>query len=419
MERRYFLFLIVILSGMILAMSYDIIPRVITGLGAGNDISVSIKSKLAGKIKLGYEPYINYSQEQVINAEFMNTGTETLTEQLEVKIYTLNNSRLQLLASYYDTFATLRPGMSKSLRIVFVPPDLGVYYIKARASYDGRMTETWGSFMVVYYPPPQEIIPGPVTIVYPPEAPKAGVANMSLQYSDKAELGQGQSTLLGVIVKNTGDVKLHNLKFTISTTSLIGTDINPKQVFELSPKESVVFVITVDVPETVPPGLYPIDFEVVADELKRSGIITLNVTPVVVPVLEDLYRIILNYQFLISEIEQEIYNASLKGFNVTLPSESLDNAKVSLNIAKQYYYSGRYEDAKNKLNDVKRHIEDAVFRLAIINIPVFKFPAYVPVLLILIAVLLVLLTVLGYLLKKRGEEELKRPRLLRGREETE
>lgn len=414
MDKKFVALISTVIILLILALNYNFL---ITGLSNLAGINVAIQEKISGKLLLALQPFLELGKTQNIYAEFINTGTNPVTAKIEEKIYIYANGTLKPIAYYYDISVPLNPGMRRSYNTVFVPPSVGLYYIRARTSYDNKIIETWGVFSVYYPPAPVPPILPPIA---PPAAPPApvgiGVPQLSLEYPEKVKVSQGGSTLINITVRNVGDVTLHNLKLYISTTSLINFEINPKQIASLALNKSAIFLISIDVPLTTPEGLYSFDFELMSDEIKEGRKIILEVVAAPVSEEEEIRQTILNYEFLISEIEQEIISASLEGFDVTLANQSLNSAKLSLDIARDYVKLKKFEEAKRELEKVKESLEDAVFQLASITLYVYKPPAFIPWLILLLIILIIVGILAYYYYKKRRK---RRPKILRALGETE
>jgi len=391
---------------------YIFLPKSFTGFAVQRNVSISIGQVLKGEITgMTYKNVVEFSSVQNISIEFTNVGSIPLTEKIEVRIYFNNQTKLQEMAYYYDSPALLIPGQRRIYTVSFFPPQLGVYYLKARVEYDSRVREKWGAFLVTYTPPIQIITPSPPSM--PSVSVKeVGLLSMSLKYPEKVEIPQGETKVFNISVNNTGEVSLNNIKLFISTTSLIEVETNPKQVFKLMPGNSTLFLVSINASKT-PPGKYPFDFEVVTDETKEGRSIELIVTSIAPPLKEEVYETILNYEYLISEIQSEINSTALRGIDVSIPQNTLNEAKTSLEAAKEYYQQGNYENAKIKLEEVRKYLEDAVYQLASVSITVY-LPAYAPFPVVLVAILLGMAFFLLILLtrRKRKEKE-KRPKLLR------
>jgi len=379
---------------------------------------VAIKSRTDGTILLDYNYTVQLTTSQNITAEFINTGSTNYTARIEITIYYYNNTTANLdeLATYYDTYVFLNPGERQSFKTSFLPIRTGYYYIKVRVSYGSKVGEQWGSFYVFwYYERTREIIHvitsiGGGTI---PAQTEFGITGLELRYKDEIDLYPGQEILLGVTLNNTGTINLHNIKFYSSVTEYIDFEVNPKEIYELGFGEYNIFLISLKLSEDIPEGEYDFFFEVLCLETKRTGNIELNVTSLAKPSLRDeIYETILNYEYLITELDYEIYLTSSKGFNTSRAEIYLDNAKKNLQKAREYFDKEEYEDAKDFLDRVKRDLENVVFELAAITFRVYVYPAYSPFLiLILLLMILIGVIIAIYLYKKKRKK--KKPKIIK------
>jgi hypothetical protein len=417
MKKFFYLLIISIIAILFFNFLFKFFQAGITGF-VGANFSVNVSETLKGELLLSYKEKLEWGENQPILAEFINTGSVNAEERIEVRIYYNYGGQLQLLAYYYDWQTILKPGESRSYKVNFLPPYIGTYYIKARVPYDGKVIETWKAFIVIYTPPPPQVqiitLPPP-SVPVPTEIVETGVPRMEIDYPENVTIAQGESKLLSILVKNTGQVSLKNMRLSVSTSSLFGIEINPKEVFKVSPNETAVFLVLVSVPKQASVGNYPLDFEVITDKIKEGRRINIQVVSALPPIEEEVREEILNYEYLISEIQAQIDVAASKGLDVSKAQASLDKAKIGLEIAKSYYNQGNYYDAKKKLDEVRDYLQDAVFQLSLIQIPVYYpvFPWF-PLILLLIIVIVIILVLVLIRKKKKEEKELKRPKLLRG-----
>jgi hypothetical protein len=414
--EKHILFIIVLSAILFLFLFYKVIPLMITGFSTFNNIYVSIEEKIDGRITVDLQPYLEIGKTQNIYAEFSNTGTTQVTAIIEEKIYFYDNGRLNLSAYYYDASVLVKPGMKRGFDTVFIPPQIGTYYVDTKASYSTKKVEVWNAFLVFYYlqPFPQPTLPS-YGITLPSAA--AEESKLSLDYPKEVKLSHGESKLISITVKNTGKTPVHNLKLYVSTSNLLGININPKQVYGLELNKSTIFLISVEVPSDITDGKYPLGFEVMSDEINEQGAISLEISALSISIKDDVYQTILNYEYLITEIENDILSTSLKGFDVSLAQKSLDNAKINIQLAMDYYTSEDYDKARDKLVEVKRYLEDAVFQLANATL-VVKAPAFFLVWIIIVVIIIaVLLVFFVYWWRKKKKKE--RPRLLRATTESE
>ena len=396
------------------------------GITGFNAADVSIKPKTHGTILLDYDSIVNLTESQNITVEFVNTGTSNYTARIEITMYMYNNTtgNLQELANYYDTSVFLYPGSRKSFKTTFLPNRVGTYYIKVRVPYDAKVAEYWGSFFVVwYYYQIPEIIHvvtyvGGGTI---PAQKEVGIADLNLDYKDKIDLYPGQKILLNIGVNNTGTINLHNLKFYSSTTEYINFEVNPKEIYELGYGESNIFLVSLEVSKDIPEGEYDFFFEVLGLEISRTGDIKLNITSLAKPSEKDeIYNTILNYEYLITELDHEIYLTSLKELNTSRAEKYLDDARKNLQRARDYFDKEDYENAKDVLDKVKRDLENVVFELAAISFKVYIYPAYSPFLILILLLMIIIGIILFVYLHKKREKK-KKPKIIKEftEEETE
>jgi hypothetical protein len=379
-------------------------------------LNVSIQEKISGKLLLAYQPSIEIGNQQNIYTEFINTGTSQVTEKIEVRVYGYVNGTLKPLAYYYDISVPLAAGMRRGFKSVFVPPNTGLYYIQAKSSYDTKVVEVWGAFSVYYPPAPVIPIYVPAPAAPPAAPPVVGAPELILEYPELVKFYVGEKKLINVSVKNVGTGAAHNLKLYISISSLINISIYPKQFSALNPNETLIFVISIEIPTTMQEGIYPLEFEVMNDErIKKTGEISLQVSLIPPPEEEEISQKILNYEFLISQIQQQINLAFLQGYDVSLANKSLSLAKTSLENAKDYLKLKKIKDARKELENVERKIQDAALQLASTTLYIYKPPAILWWLILLIILAIVLAMLFYWYLKRKR----RRPKLLRRIEETE
>ncbi len=418
MKKFFYLLIISIFVILVFNLFFKFFQAGITGF-VGANFSLNVSEVLKGELLLSYKEQLEWGEFQPIVVDFLNVGSVNLEEKIEVRIYYNYGGKLQLLAYYYDMQTILKPGESRTYKVNFLPPTIGTYYIKVRVPYDGKVIETWKAFIVIYIPPPPQVeiitLPAPPSVSAPTEIVETGVPRMEIECPENVTITQGESKLLSILVKNTGQVSLKNMRLSVSTSSLFGIEINPKEVFKVSPNETAVFLVLVSVPKQAFVGNYPFDFEVITDKIKEGRRINIEVVSALPPIEEEVREEILNYEYLISEIQAQIDVAASKGLDVSKAQASLDKAKISLEIAKSYYNQGNYYDAKKKLDELRDYIQDAVFQLSLVQIPVYYpvFP-FLPLILLLIIIIVMILVIILIRKKKKEEKELKRPKLLRG-----
>jgi hypothetical protein len=422
--KKIFIILILFLLLVSSIIIYKIFPETITGFAVGNT-TIRIANKLKGEItSLILDESIELGNIQQIYTEFTNTGSINLTEKIEVIVYIHNETgKLIELAYYYDSQTILKPSLRRGYNVSFLPQQVGLYYVRVKVDYDSSVKERWGAFFAVYNvtTPPIQYVPAPSEGGAPTLIVKEkGEPRMSIEYPKNVKILQGEKKLLNITVKNIGEIYLTNIRFYTTMTKLIEIDINPKQVFKLYPNESVIFLVSFDVPTSTPEGKYPFDFEVINDRTKESGSIEIEVVSIPPSIKEDVYETILNYEYILSEIQNEIDSAALKGMDVRLPLSTINKARISLDTAKRFYEEEKYDDAKKELINTKQYFEEAVLQLASLGIEITlsaAFPWWI--ILVIVIILMVLPILLIFMKKKKEEKEKKRPKLLRNLSETE
>ncbi|MEM7825369.1 MAG: NEW3 domain-containing protein [Candidatus Aenigmatarchaeota archaeon] len=413
MKKFFYLLIVSIFAVLFFSFISNFFPFGTTSF-VGANFSVNITEIKRGELLLSYREYLEWGEFQNISVEFLNTGSVNVEEKIEIRVFYNYGGKLELLAYYYDSTVVLKPGEKRNYRVNFLPPYVGAYYIKVRVPYDGKVLETWKGFVVIYTPPSPRIeiisLPGPPA---PTEIIETGVPRMEIVYPENITIAQGESKLFSIIVKNTGQVSLKNMRLSVSTLSSFEFEITPKEIFKVSPNETAIFLVLLTIPNRTYPGTYPFDFEVITDKMKEGRKISIEVVSILPLLEEELKETIIYYEYLISEIQTQIDNAALKGIDVSQAQDSLDEAKKSLEIAKSYYDLGKYLDAKRKLDEVRDHLQDAVYKLSLALIPIY-YPAFpwIPLILLLIIILIILIILVRR--KKKEEKELKRPKLLRG-----
>jgi hypothetical protein len=409
--------LVVIVLSMILFLGYN--QMAVTGF---NTADVSIKEKMQGQILMNYFSNVNLTSSQNVTVEFTNTGTGNYSARIEMTVYFYNTTTLSLeqLATYQDNYAFLNPGERKSFSTVFIPTKLGTYYIKARVPFGSMVNEGWGSFFVTYYfdmSPEVKFIATSYGGGFISGQREFGVSSLELSYNTTIDTYPGQKLLLPIKLINTGTVNLHGLKFYSSTTENINFDVNPKEIYQLTQNESNLFLVSLEISNNTQPGKYDFYFQILGIEIKRAGSITLNVESIAKSIKDEVYNDIINYEYLITDINYQIYLTQNKGFNTTNAELYLDDAIKSLQEARNYYDQGNYEQARNLLDRVKKDLEKVVLELAAVTARVYTYPAFDPYLiLLLLIIILIALIIFLYLRRKRSK---RRPKLIRSFTEEE
>lgn len=401
---------IFILLLVLLVLSLVVTPE-ITGFSI-HQLSVSVNGKMKGEISaFVYDPLVNITKPQKIYVEFLNSGTENYSVKLETFVYFYEDGKLEEMAYYYDSTVELFPGMRRPFESVFVPNEMGTYYIKARVNYGTKRIEAWGSFYVTY----PDYIPY-IPAEYQPIVTYVEVnPSLSLEYPESVDTYPGRSVLTNIKVKNTGNATLHEVKLQLSATNMLDIDLNPKDSYYLEPGETLVFLMDIYANNNISIGEYPVDFELITREVKETGTISVNVRPYNMSLEEEVRKTIQNYEYLINELQREIIEATANDLDVTAAQVELDQAKEKLQEAKDYYDSKEYENAMDVLDEIKDILKDVALKLSQASFTVFVAPAFSPYWILIIAILMAIIFLLFF--KKRKKKE--KPKLLRASEGSE
>jgi hypothetical protein len=423
MNRKfYFDILLAVAIIVILGLA---VPSTITGF-AVNQIYLSIESSMDVEITLfDYDGFINLDipEKQNITVEIRNTGTENYTARIEEFIYFYDDSVLNEVAYYYDSEVQLLPGMRRMFKTTFQATRIGYYYIKLKIAYGSKRAEAWGTFYSGYIIP--NTTPGgggggggtgtgtgdgwtPAQIYYVP----APSLNLSLEYPEEIEVYPGKSIMTSIKAINGGpNATFHEVRLYVSSSNLLDIEVNPKQVYYLDPNTSTVFLLDIKTPADIPIGEYSIDFDLITREVKKTGTIKANVVPYNITLKEEVEKTILNYEYLITELERQLLEEYLKGTNVSSAESFLELAKQNLQEAKNFYDLMEFERAMKKLDVVKQNLKDTVFHLAQSAFALFV-PGFSPIWILIIAIMIGLLFL--FVLSRRKK---KKPKLLRAVEE--
>lgn len=408
-EKFVLIFSILVFTAVIL-LNYETIKVRITSWATFSDVGVAIEPLTKGVITqiILKSRLLLLGEKQTVFVEFHNIGSSTLDMKIEHHYYVYNESRLDIVASYYDSRVLLPAGSKRRFNTTFIAPVAGLYYVQIRIPHNNKVVQTWESFYVYSVGPPATV---PVTIITPPPAPPvAGPAKASIIAPDKVAVVQGDYETFEVSVINVGDRVLNNLKFYTSIPDLLNISINPKMVRSLGLNSSSLFLVTVGAPSDVEEGVYLLEIEFATEEVKYSEKIDIEVVSSNITDITYLWNLIVNYEYLISRIDSEIYSAALEGYDVSVANESLNNARAHLNLAKDYFEKKEYDDTKKELTIVIKYLQDAVFQLASVTLYVYRPPAYSPIFLFLLEAFLALLIFLLIYLYRRKK---RKPKALR------
>jgi len=298
-----------------------------------------------------------------------NAGnTMSSPTQAKIIVYLFNGTDLLQEALYTDNIIDYYPNLSRNYSVNFVPEDTGIYFVKSNISFDSVEFLVWNAFIVSELPSTTSdadsdpSLPAPTVIIQVPR--------MDLQYPRDVRVEQGDSAVFAVDVGNSGTAYLHSLKVFISSSNLLEFDVNPKQVKLISPSHDYLqssntsFLVSVGVPEDTPPGNYPLDFRIVSDQIDSVGKVTVTVLPGGAFSIDDIEQRMLNYGVIISDVEHRMLAAGRRGIEVSQPNGSLNGAISGLEAVRILFGQGKYGEARDGLDTVKRNLERATLQLA-------------------------------------------------------
>lgn len=401
----------------------DITGMLIAGVDVGSKTRVRVTS-------FDYPVYPDFGQFVNVTIEVQNSGSVGYDEKIEVFV---KNSTMDQVAYYYDAVTHLNPGERKSFRFIYLPPDYGVYYMQLRVSYaETKRLETWGVIVVspqgygdqtdetsetgtetegnVVYIGYQTSEGGYLGGEIIPLEMSGSVHRMEIDAPRNLELSKGESRVTYVDVSNSGNSTLHNLKLTTYTHN-IDVDVFPKFLVKFPPKTSNVFMISIKVPTDIEPNLYSLDMEFSSDEIDVVKKMILNITDL--SLKEVAYENMINYKYVLAELEKQVLNALEQGLEVSEIKTRLDFLKGRMEDIENYYEEGSYTTVSRELDEIRPEIQTLLLDFAIVNIPE-KEPVFFRasnVILWIIVALISLVVVLAYKYLK-SKKEVKRPKLL-------
>ncbi len=381
-------------------------------LATDRDISVSIKSVEMGRILFfDYSPVVEVYDPQSVSVEFINTGSASFQQNIEITIMDIN---LSFVGNYTDDYVTMSPGQTRQYSIQHVTDEPGYYWIRAMSTFSEKYVVAWGLYLVngtkIYpYIPP---------IIFPPteaEISRASAAvyidtmypYLSLEYPSNITLTQNQSTVTYVAVKNTGDADASNVILLPKSVG-IKIDVTPKLIPEILMSDEGVFIISIDVSEDTEPGIYPIDFVVLADDARSKGhmdVIVKQLHP-----MDEFNSSILNYAFLLKRLRNDAIKASIEGKNITSTLLQLDEGDRYLDLARTSFSKKDYDETRRNLLIVKEHIENAALELARARVTQLYHAVFPIVSILLLLIAFAILTIMLFMhhrqraKKEKGEE---------------
>ena len=369
---------------------------------------------IIGDALINFElPYlVPLGEYENITAIFTSASPSQMVAYTEITVYILANGSLEEQSKYTSSPFIVNTSESKSFNISYLTNLIGLHYVKAVGYYEGKFVEVWSIFYV-HYPLPKVFYVPPVAQIIVQPTPQISSA-FNITYQDTIKLYRNDSYLFSIFIKNTGEAVLNNLRAYISTVNFVDVNINPKIISKVSLNSSTAFLISLYVPANAQLGTYYLDVLLFSDEFRESKRINLEILAGEPPEKEDLQNRISSYEIIISQLESEMFYASLDGQDIYQASQSLSNAKDHLQKAKDYLKLSKFEDTKRELSIVKKSLEDTALQLATSGL-LLRAPALSP--LILLPIIIAFL--IGFLVYEREKKKpMKRPKLFREAAET-
>ena len=385
-NNRYLVLFIFIISIFIIFQSQPSI----TGNILLGEVNVSINSMEDGKIS-----YFGYLAENIqfssidFNIEFRNTGSTPYIKYTLLQVGTYD-ANMTVLANRVGVTIPMEPGDRVFETLKYTPSAYGFYWVHTIVSYGNSTTDAWGSFyvnpyyMVVVPPDPGDITGtgdgsdsgsdtssgtgtgtgflGDIFSDLYLEQFDFGRTLITLSHPDKIYVMSGDTSVVYVIVNNTGTMTLRRLLLLPRIIGNIAVDAQPMNIQVLKGGQSAIFMITLDVPAGMEDGIYPMDFRVIANRIERSGHIDVVVGSLLLD--ENLMDMILNYRYIITRLTDEKDMHHLAGDNTTLLERYIGDADSALILAKDYYDLKDYGQVRAYLKDTRGHLELAVIELA-------------------------------------------------------
>ncbi|MBW6461431.1 MAG: hypothetical protein K0B07_00055 [DPANN group archaeon] len=393
-DKKYFIFLFGIIGLLIIIqVQSSILESSITGNLLLSEVNVSINAYDNGKVSiLNYSDRIEQYSKLVIGAEFLNTGSTSYSKSLLLQIGTYDEN-MTISANRTGTTIVMKPGDRSFDKLTYTPLYYGFYWMHLIVSYGNKTADAWGTFYVdPYYiivipPNVTEGEPGgPLDVEDTTGGDGDGLSMggggddvvlsalldsgiydtgrilVTLSHPDKISVRPGQSSVVYVIVNNTGTMTLRRMMLLPRIIGNIKIEAQPMNIQTLKGGQSAIFMITLDVPYDIYNRTYPLDFKVLFDKDSRAGHIDVEVGPGNLE--DDLLNIILNYRYIITRLTSERDKLYFEGKNTTLLDEYISDADYDLVIAKENYDLGDYGPVREYLNETLNHLEDAVLELA-------------------------------------------------------
>lgn len=371
----------IILSLIFLEFYFKFLTTLITGL-------VTIAMSIASRMEITME-FLDMPTQVVqlttvaIRVGLWNSGSIELNEStLVFEVRDMNNNTASITEKpVFNLSLGERREVSTSW---YASPSPGLYTMYVRAVYDNDTSNVIASNFSILPPP----------YVPPTERPRPPItrriANISVSYPPRLNLTQDAEYIVLIKVKNTGNVKIHNITLELESSYIDAEVIYPDILSVLEVGSSVIFTTKLKVSVDLEPGNYTIDWFVFSDDVNRTGEIIGEVR--VLDIREKAKELLAYYKVLLERLDDEINEAETEGKNVTLARNLLNDANREFDVTYELFRLGLYAQSIEQLKLVMEIIVEVVRALVLaetIKKP-FVLPA-LPVIPCLIWVIIVII----------------------------
>jgi len=284
-----------------------------------------------------------------------------------------------------------------STKSLLVPSTVsaGIYYYKVRVIAETYENTAYDTFEV-QVPTATTIAAGPGAGVGMPEEVEK-IANIEVVYKKYPIVVAGIPKEYEIMVKNTGDLVLHNLSLYLQGLELSWYSMEPNRV-DLEINESVIFKIDFTVPASAEIKKYPVNIVIRSEELEKSIYLTLEVIEILGKTEFEELREQLEEE--IREIEEELEELQERGIPIDPLYRLLYKAKEKIGLARSEMEVGNLPEASILINEAKFIID--VIKETIISIRPYQIRPLWMILLIIIILIIAIMVI-----RKIKSEEMK------------
>lgn len=378
----------------------------LTGFGTTVQLAITVDQFELGKI-VGLEHQLILTEYDPLNITvvFKNVGSVAIDEKINLTIEDLNMTKV--LKNWNDGTFSLEVGEERTFTVVYYPNLTGFYWVHANVSYgtENKNANRFSLFFVrELYPDADDDDDGDAGGAGDTTTPttETGTAKLNITYTRELTMSPGQIGSFFVIIDNIGDRTINDIKFLGSAPFPFVTE--PVFIDRLSPGFRGVFLVTVNIPVTLTEGTYALDFSINADEIIENRQLLVHIDEI--SLREQIWQTILNYRYMIQQLEGEIDKAEELGSDVSDVRKSLDDARNLLQDAEDAFYEEDYLTAQERLVRVRIKLIEVVRLLALLLAPVpFILPGFLPLFLLALIVVFIIIFIVGKRRRSRKRPE--------------